>query len=180
MLKNIISDSSPLIIFGKINKFYLLEKIFKKIIISKAVFEEIVIRGKEKNAPEYFLLENYIKKGFIEIKELSKEYKKKADFLLDSNKNLDYGEAETICLALQEKEKFVLIDEKIARNTAEIYGLNPIGSFGVLLILFKRKILNESEIKEIVNKILKTNFRVSGNLIQNFWELIERLKNEKR
>lgn len=177
MLKNMISDSSPLIIFGKINKLDLLEKIFKKIIISKTVFEEIVIKGKEKT--EAFLLENYIKKGFIEIKELSKTYKKKAEFLLKSNKNLDFGEAETICLALQEKEKFVLIDEKIARNTAEIYGLNPIGSFGVLLILFKRKILNENEINDIVNKILKTNFRVSGNLLQNFWELIERIKKEK-
>jgi predicted nucleic acid-binding protein len=174
-----ISNSSPLIIFGKINKIDLLIKIFKKIKISAAVFEEVVIKGKEKNFSEAFLIEDCINKGLIEVKKLGELYLKKADFFYKSNKIIDYGEAETICLTLQEKEEFALIDEKTARKIAKLYGINSLGSLGILIIAFKKKLLNEKEIKEILDKILNTNFRISWKLLQDFWDEIEKIKKEK-
>ncbi len=175
-----ISNSSPLIILSKINKLDLLEKIFRKIIISPSVFEEVIEKGKKKNSPDSYKIEEYFKKGVIKLKNLSEDYKKKANFLFNSNKYLHYGETETICLALQEGSKDILINERFARKIASMYNLNTIGTLGILLIGFKKRILNKEEISDIINKISLTNFRISRDLIEDFWKLINELKKEKQ
>jgi len=175
-----ISNSSPLIIFGKLNKLDLLKKAFGKITISESVYDEVIKKGIEINAPESFLIKDHITRKNIEIKTLDKKWKEKAVFLEKAYNPLDYGESETICLALQQKEKIILIDEKIARKVAKIYGLDSIGSLGVLLLAFKKGFLEEKEIINIINEILSTNFRISGNLIQNFWEQFNEFKRREK
>ncbi len=171
-----ISNSSPLIIFGKINQLELLKKVFKNIVISESVYKEVVEKGKEKNASESFLIDDYIKIGKFEVKRLSKKFKERTNALFKIYRSLDYGEAETIGLALQEKEKNVLIDEKIARDVAKLHGLFPLGTLGILLLAFKKKLIKEKEVEKLVNEILLTDFRISGNLIQEFWKLFGRIK----
>src|SRR3989344_6503497 len=107
-----IVNSSPLIIFGKINRLDLLIKVLKKIIISEEVYKEVVVKGVEVNAPEAILIKKYIDNKKIHIKSLESKWKKRLDLLKSVNISLDEGEAETIVLALQEKEKIVIIDEK--------------------------------------------------------------------
>ncbi|MGD2088198.1 MAG: hypothetical protein PVH61_18620 [Candidatus Aminicenantes bacterium] len=60
------------------------------------------------------------------------------NYLID----LDKGEAETIILAEELQADIVLIDEKFARNFAEIRGLKLSGSLGVLLEAKNRGIIS--------------------------------------
>ena len=174
-----IINASPLIIFGKLNKLELLKKVLKNLIISDAVYREVVINGIKLNAKESFIIKDYIEKEEIKIKKLTEEWKEKANFFQKVYTQLDMGEAETIALALQEREKTVLIDERVARKIAELQGLKALGSLWVLLTAFKKNIIIEDDIKQLINKMASLDFRVGGDIITEFWGLFEKLKKKK-
>ena len=69
-----ISDSSSLIIFIKINKLNLLTKLYDKIQITNGIYKEIVEQGLFINAPDAKLIKKYIDDKKIEILELNKKY----------------------------------------------------------------------------------------------------------
>ncbi len=171
-----ISNSSPLIIFGRLNKLDLLLKVVKELEIAKAVYNEVVESGIIINAPESNLIKEYINNGKIKIKELNKTGEEKFTLLKKVYNQLDEGECETIALALQENKNEVLIDERLARKAAQFHGLKPCGSLRVLLIAYKKKIITEKEIKEIVTEMTSTKFRLSSEVINKFWMLFEAMK----
>jgi len=173
-----ISNSSPLIIFGKLNKIDMLNKIFGQIEIAESVYAEVVKKGIELNKSEAFLIEDYIKKGIIKIKKINETSQKKSYFLRESYPKLHQGESDTIALVLQEKEKNVLIDEKIARKAAELYDISAIGVLGVLFLAYRKKLASEKEIREIIEKLILENFRVGAEVINEFWKMFEILKRE--
>ena len=175
-----ISNSSPLIIFGKLNEFEILKKVFNKIEITKSVYEEVVERGMKSNKSESFIIKDWIEKGFVSVQSLSASGQEKSIFLRETYVSLDEGESDTIALAIQKNQKNLLIDEKAARKVAEIYRLFPIGSLGVLLLAYKKKILNEQELKKIVSTLILGDFRISADILNEFWNLFQRMRKEKK
>jgi hypothetical protein len=173
-----IINSSPLIIFGKLNKIELLKEVLGNLDISEAVYKEVVEKGKLKNSSESFVIEEAIKNRIIEIKKLSKDYEKKAISFLNFYKSIDYGEAETIALALQEGNKELLIDEKAARKVASLYNLKPRGSLRVLLLAFKKKLINKEEIKKIVTEMTKEKFRLGADVLSEFFSILDKIKRD--
>ncbi|MHA1386570.1 MAG: DUF3368 domain-containing protein, partial [Candidatus Helarchaeota archaeon] len=61
----VISNSSPLIHLTRLGKIQYLFKLVKNITIPKAVFDEVVVKGKSKHFSEAFTIENYIKEEKI-------------------------------------------------------------------------------------------------------------------
>lgn len=175
-----IINASPLIIFGRLNKLELLKKVFGELVVSQAVYQEVVEGGIKINAPEALLIKEYIERGEIKVKRLDAKWQKRADFLQKVYTQLDIGEAQTIALALQEKEKAVLIDERIARKVAKLEGLMPQGSLRVLLVAFKKSIITEEELRQTLTEMTSTKFRLSAEVINKFWMLFEKLKKSKR
>ena len=68
----------------------------------------------------------------------------------------------------------MLIDESVARKVARLMGLKPVGSLGVVLIAYKMNIIDEKRVREVVRKMVSTDFRVSASVIERFWELFEK------
>jgi hypothetical protein len=54
---------------------------------------------------------------------------------------MDEGEAEAIALSIELKASYVLIDETEARKTAQLMGLNCLGSIGCLLAGKRRSLI---------------------------------------
>jgi predicted nucleic acid-binding protein len=77
---------------------------------------------------------------------------------------VDGGEASAIALAQEIKSNYLIIDDLQARKLAIKLGLNIIGTLGVLLRA-KQLGLIES-LKLVLDEVTKTNFRISGALIQ--------------
>jgi len=129
-----VSNSSPLILLSKINRFYLLKEIFKKIYIPKAVYEEICIKGKEKPGSKETL--EGIKEGWIEIKDVKA--------LPELELILGRGEAEAITLA-KELSLPLIIDERKGRKIAEKIGIKVIGTLGVIIKAYKLGLIKNLE-----------------------------------
>lgn len=154
----IISNATPLIYLAKLGKIEILKKIFKKIVIPKKVYEEIV-KGKEQGFTDSLIIERAIKGKWIEVRQV-----KEQEDLLKFSPELDIGEVAVLSLALKSKPHLILIDDASARAVAESFGFNVKGTIYILLRAYKKKILKKSEIKELIEKLISLGFRISSEL----------------
>ncbi len=76
---------------------------------------------------------------------------------------IDLGEAEVIALAIELGTLRVLLDDQDARRSARLYGLEPMGTLGLLLEAKRRGLL--AAIRPEIDRLAQTNFYFSAALI---------------
>ncbi len=157
MKQIIISDTSPLIILIKSNRFYLLENFVDKIIIPQKVYDEI----KEKKDKVFNFINNAknIEKRDIKNEKLYLE-------LITGSKDipkLDDGESEAIVLA-KELDLFLFIDEKKGLRVSEFQKVDTLTMFTLLNQNIKRNFINKKELLEILEDFEKVNFKLKKYL----------------
>ena len=158
-MQTIVSDTTTLIILGKIDRYDLLKNLFSKIYIPSIVVKEI-------SAKSDGVYEKIIANSLFEVKEISNiELLKILDGLLDR------GEIEAIILA-KELNLILLIDEKKGRKIAKDMGLNIIGLLGVLILNVKKDFISRNEAFSILNEIKSMKFRVSKKLEEEFRKVL--------
>ncbi len=155
MNQAVVSDSTTLISLLNIDRFELLFKFSKTIIISQAVYNEVSYQNHARR-----VLDGFIKSKRVTVKSI-KENKKLSQLLI----RLDLGESESILLAKKENLPLI-IDEKKGRSVAIEFGLTTIGLIGILLVFKKSGQLSNNEITDIVNDLRKVEFRVSDSLLE--------------
>lgn len=94
---------------------------------------------------------------WIEIKD---PYNKQYQQILELD--LDEGEASAIALALELSNTIIIIDDLKRRKVAGDLKLRYSGTFGLILRAKQEGIIDN--VKDLLNKIRKTNFRFSENL----------------
>lgn len=143
----VISDTSCLILLTKINELELLNKLGRKVYVTPIIKAEF-----KKVLPEWISIVEPKQKNYQKILEL----------------DLDRGEASAIALALDFDNAVLLIDDLKGRIIADRLKLKYSGTLGLILRLKQEgKIKN---VKPLINKIRKTNFRFSERLIQTIIE----------
>jgi len=116
----VIADSGPIFSLAIIDKLDILNKLFDEVKISNAVWIEI---STDESKPFHERICSYFKgkvekiKGFNEL-----------TFVMD------FGESESVILYKELKANFLLIDDKKARSLAENFGINCVGTIGLLSI----------------------------------------------
>ncbi len=148
MRRVIISDTSTLILFHKIEELSILRGVYGEILTTPEVAEEF---GEE--------LPNW-----IEIKSVSdKKYQK----LLETQ--VDYGEASAIALATEFEDVLILVDDLKARKLAQKLNLKITGALGIIYKAKQEKVIDK--VKPIIDKLLQTNFRISTKMINEILKL---------
>lgn len=145
---NVVSDSSPLISLGKLQALFLLEKLYGKVIVLHAVYEEVVGEGLEIYKDTFQVL-TLIKNGVIVVETVEVE-----EALM---RGLGRGEIETIVYALGKNVDLVLMDDLLARNEAKKRNLNVKGTIGVLYEAYKKGFLEWNKFQEIIQEIISRN-----------------------
>lgn len=142
MQKNIIiADASCLILLEKIEMLDILRRLFGKITVTRDVADEF-----GKDIPEWIIINNPKDKIGVLILESS----------------VDRGEASSIALALETPQSLLIIDDLKGRRLANRFGINITGTFGILVDAKNERII--PQIKPVLEKIQKTNFRFSKHL----------------
>ena len=150
-------------------------KLFDEVEITEGVCKEAILEGLEKKFEDSFILKSYLDKNQIKAIKLSDKYLKLAEKIQYLH-NIGVGEAQAIALAKQLNRKELVIDETLAREAAKSFGLKPFGSLRILLLAYERNLLNEKEVEELVNKMIKLKFRISAATLIRFGELFEKIK----
>ena len=141
MHKNIIVDTSCLIILTKINELNLLKLLYSKVIITKEIANEF---GSE--LPDWITVYP-IDRNNIKL-------------LFESK--IDRGEASAIRLALTMPNSTIIMDDLKGRTFAKQFKLNVTGTIGVIIAARNKNII--LSIKPILNKIKATNFFISKEI----------------
>jgi predicted nucleic acid-binding protein len=151
MPKVVISDTSVLILFHKIDELSLLQKIYGELVTTPEVAEEF-----GEKLPDW-----------IGVKRASDS---KYQTFLETQ--IDRGEASAIALATDYKDILLLLDDLKARKLAVKMNFKISGTLGVI---HKAKQLGLiDKVKPVIKKILNTNFRIADNIVKE----ILRLNNE--
>jgi predicted nucleic acid-binding protein len=107
----VISDTTPILSLIKIDRLKILEELYKKIIIPKAVYDELIINI------DYQDEIDIIKRcTFIQIENVEENL---SVVLLQRELKLDRGESEAIVLAKNINADLIIIDERKGKRTAE-------------------------------------------------------------
>ncbi|MBS9782439.1 MAG: hypothetical protein KGV43_01390 [Arcobacter sp.] len=159
MKKIIVSDTTALIILTKTNHLNLLNNFVDKVYIPNAVFDEITFKD---DIVKYNILKcDFIEKKQVEDLEQIKKVKEKT--------NLDKGEVEAICLAMQTKLDLI-IDEKLGRKFALSYGIEILGLLGILEINLLLGKITYIELLYILEEFKSVDYRLSPKLEKQFLE----------
>lgn len=156
-MSKVVLNSSVIIALSMLGYLDKLKQIFKEILIAKAVYEEICIKGRGLIG-ERELLEA-VKNNIIIVKDVKNRLLVNA--LLDP---LAMGEAETITLASEEKADYIVIDDKLARRRAKSMKLNVIGTLRILRLMYDAKLIDKRETIKALEKLKETGFRISEDI----------------
>lgn len=157
----VISNSSPLIHLTRLGKINYLFKLVKHINIPKAVYDEVVVKGKLKNYSEAFTIESFIKEEKIVVTNLN-------SFDESFYPPLGRGELEALELAKQ-KNELLLIDEKKSRNLAQILQIEHQTTIATIFELLISQNIDFSEYKSNLKNYAENSW-VSADVIQEYIE----------
>ena len=122
----VVCDSSTPIHLARINRITLLKDFYGKIVVSPAVWNEVVDEGQGRSGSSE--LKEARESGWIEV--IAPENKPLIQML---ERELHKGESETIALAAEMHADLVFLDESDARMVARILGLKISGVIGILI-----------------------------------------------
>lgn len=134
----IIADASCLILLAKIDKIWVLQRMYGEIAVTPTVYEEVGL-----DLPLWVKV----------VQPASVRNSERLHYLLDG------GEASSISLALDFRGSLVVLDDLKARKVAQKLKLTVTGTLGVLMEAKRRGHI--SSVKSVVDAIRKTNFRIS-------------------
>jgi len=119
----IVSNTSPLTNLAAIGQFELLHCLYSDIHIADGVWGELNAGGQCWPGRDEVAEAKWIHRHSIQNQAL----------VTALQQNLDWGEAESIALALELHADLTLLDEQEGRHTAKRFGLHVVGVVGILL-----------------------------------------------
>ena len=147
----IIADTSSLSNFRNINRFDILQKLYKTVTITSDILDEYKDEYKDE-------LPNWIK-----IKKVKNKEK-----IIELNNDFGIGESSAIALAIETPNTLVIIDDQEAKIFASNIGLNVIGSIGVIKQAFDRKIVkSKEEANNLFDELKNTGAWINEKLLES-------------
>jgi predicted nucleic acid-binding protein len=141
MPRFVIADASVLIIFDKLDRLDILQKIYQNIHITPEISKEF-----NKPLPDWIKID------------AAKDQK----YLKFIRTQVDIGEASAIALAVEKDDPLLILDDLKARKLAQQLGVKFTGTLGVINKAKELQIIDR--IKPIVDQLRGTDFRISENI----------------
>lgn len=145
----VVSDTSPLCYLLLIDQIDLLPGLFEKVLIPEAVAEELSHPAADRRIRDWIVTPPaWI--GVLEAPKPPSELNR-----------LDRGESEAISLAVSLKADLVILDERKAREAAEVRGLSVTGLLGLLGLASDRGLV---DLPSALVLLQQTSFRADPRL----------------
>jgi len=160
----VIVNSSPLIFLAKLGLLDVLGELFEEVYITDGVYHETVVEGHGHDEALLIAEASFLRRVSIRNHELFR-------FLLEM---IDYGEAETIVAALENKFDLVILDDKDARKVARGFGLKVTGTLGILLLARRKGLI--PAVGPYIEELRKHGFRISEDVLGKILESAGELK----
>jgi predicted nucleic acid-binding protein len=148
MPKVVISDTSTLILFHKIDELNLLQRVYGELMTTPEIAEEY-----GEKIPDWISVRSVTDKKYQSFLETQ----------------VDIGEASAIALAAEYEDVLLLLDDLKARKLATSLKFRITGALGVIHKAKQMSIINK--VKPLIDKLLSTDFRVAESIIEELLKL---------
>jgi predicted nucleic acid-binding protein len=149
----IIGDSSALVALAVVNQLELLEKLYDRLYIPQAVFDEVTQIGKPQSDKLRQFLQSKVKRVNLTLTQLG----------------LGLGELEAITLYKELDADVLLIDDNRAKKYASLNGVTVIGSLGVLIKAKEKGHIEK--VGRLLAELQKSEVYISHKLIEKVLEI---------
>ncbi len=146
----VVSDTSPLHYLILCDAVEVLRHLFQEVVIPPTVFQEL----QQPKTPDRVRAWLQAVPEWVRVQAPTK---------LDPSLEVDPGEREAICLALEIKAAAILIDDRAGRSAALRYGLAVTGTLGVLELAAGRGVV---DLPKVLDKLRATNVRLDAQLVE--------------
>jgi predicted nucleic acid-binding protein len=148
-MNKLVFDSDGII---KLTKAGCLEKVLQNFdcYITQEVYEETVVKGKERLHDDAFLLDTFVNEGKLKLREA--EPNEDAQFIL-SNSTVGRGESSTLHLFSDNNAKAIISDDRVFLNLLHRNNVRFIIPTDLIVRLYELKILTKKESKEALTMI---------------------------
>ena len=129
-----VSNSTPLIYLASLGDLDLIRHLFGRILMPHAVYDEVVTNGSGKQGAD---LVREAAKSWLDVVFVGNH--RRVETLVQSG--LDLGEAETIALAQETAESFILMDDRSAIEEARAAGLDVVRTAAFYVIAKQHRLV---------------------------------------
>lgn len=152
----LIADTSPLISLLVIDQLQLLDQLFEEYYLPKAVWDELNSHNELLDYSDQLSLLS------LRVKEIHSIYVPMP--------GIDVGETEAIILCKEMQADILLVDDKKAREVAELLGVICTGTLAVLLRAHGKRLIKE--LRPLFMKLLEKNRYYSKILLNQLLEKV--------
>ncbi|MBS7251915.1 MAG: hypothetical protein KIH08_15190 [Candidatus Freyarchaeota archaeon] len=165
----VVSNAGPLIILAQMSKLHLLKKLFECVLIIPEVKREVVNEGVKLGHSDALIVKKVIDEGWIIVKSVTKEGLSTARRIA-KGENISKSDAETLMLAIENKMRNILVDEKILSDLAKMHGLIVWNTWTILLEALRRGFIEihdvESAIKDLGERRHKLKAKQAAEILE--------------
>lgn len=145
----VLSNAGPLVALGKLNRLDLLADLYGKVQITRAVYEEVVVQGFARGAPDARTIRLFWQRQQWPIVEVAEDVLSAYSPAVI----LDPGETELLALAQTLTDPLVLLDDEAARSEARRLGLRLRGTLGTLVQAYRQGLLSFDQTDLLIREI---------------------------
>lgn len=138
------------------------------LIIGKCVYDETVVRGKKKSITDSLIIEKLVIDGKIKVGEASPDEMIK----LKESFGITCGENETVAIAIKEKCRFVITDDKKCMVVCKVLNIPFMIALDVVVDLRVNKKISHNKAIRAFKKIKKCGW-LSEKIIDSRWNKLE-------
>lgn len=152
----VVSDTTPIIALLKAERLDLLQKLYHTVVIPEAVYQELIVNSVYEKEKE--VIQNC---SFIKVEKVDN---RQSVNRLKQREGLDAGESEALVLYQEKGADLLLIDEHKGRSVAKAMSVEYIGTLGVLMIAYDKKVMTARGVEQCLDIFLDNEIRLSRNL----------------
>lgn len=148
----VVVDSGPLIYLSRISQVQLLKALFGSVIISRSVYQEIVVKGKALQKPGISTIEQAIEDGWIQVVETTPaedELVKK----LAVQESVEIEDAEVLFLAKKYGDGLVTNDGWLVKVAVSL-GVDTYWTTTLVLLAVRKRVLSKAQGRVILRKLV--------------------------
>jgi len=164
-----VSDSSTLILLAKASVLEAFAGSYE-LVLSDLVYEESVLRGREKARQDALLIAKLVDAGKIRVLEAPEARK---GMLLKAF-GISGGESETVALALEHGCDLVLTDDRKNMTVCKVLGIKYVIALDVVIRLYAAGVIDRGKLDEAFRRIVETGW-LKDEIIQDRLKRIEEL-----
>lgn len=164
----VLSDTTPIISLLKIDRLYLLEKLFDEVLIPSAVYQELTSNSRFQAEAKTIRECAFIKTVSVENEELVRS--------LMIQSGLDQGESEAIICSGEVDADLLLMDEVKGRQVATQKGIRIMGTIGIMIAAYDMRFLSKEDIMHCVTALRETGRHINEKL---YVQLMQRIGQQK-